>query len=219
MVSQASEDYLKAIFKLEKENSPVGTRKIAEFLKISSASVTKMLQKLEKQKLVNYTSYQGVRLTKKGTGIALAILRRHRLLELFLKEELGYSWDEVHEEAESLEHHVSDRFVERIAEILGYPEFDPHGDPIPNQKGEFPLRDSTALSLIEPPQRVVICRVPDGDASLLQYLAEIKVVPGQVAQVQDQAPFQGPLTLKIGRKTQIIGRELARKIFVSIERE
>ena len=219
MVSQAAEDYLKSIFKLEKESTPVGTRKIAEFLKISSASVTKMLQKLEGQKLVNYASYQGVRLTKKGAGIALATLRRHRLLELFLKEELGYSWDEVHEEAERLEHHVSERFVERIAEILGYPEFDPHGDPIPNEHGELPSIDSEALALVKAPQRVKICRVPDGDSELLQYLAEIRVVPGQVVQVQDQAPFQGPLTLKIGRKTQILGWELARKIFVSIERE
>jgi DtxR family Mn-dependent transcriptional regulator len=211
------EDYLKAIYDLERVGAPASTNDIADRLAISPASVSGMMRRLAEQHLITHEPYRGVRLTGAGRRVALRTLRRHRILECYLTEVLGYEWDGVHAEAERLEHAASDELIERMASALGDPVRDPHGAPIPSKDGrveESPLR---TLAAIEPGEQVRVRRVEDEDAERLRYLAELGIRPGALVRILDRAPYDGPLTLWVGESagaTRAIGVSLAREVFV-----
>jgi DtxR family transcriptional regulator, Mn-dependent transcriptional regulator len=213
-LSQAIEDYIKAIYILGVDTEGgVSTTKIAEALEVSSASVTNMIKKLAKMGLVRYESYYGAELTDSGKKIALEIIRHHRLLELYLKEVMGYSWDEVHDEAEKLEHHISERFEDKIAELLNNPTHDPHGDPIPSKDGVMPEIANEPLTEAEIGEQVMLGRVANQDPELLRYLEEIGLIPGIVLEVIKKAPFKGPVTIKIEDEELVVGYEIAVNLF------
>jgi DtxR family transcriptional regulator, Mn-dependent transcriptional regulator len=213
-LSQAVEDYIKAIYILETDTEGgVSTTKIAEALEISSASVTNMIKKLAKMGLVRYESYYGTELTDSGKKIALEIIRHHRLLELYLKEVMGYSWDEVHDEAEKLEHHISERFEDTIAELLNHPTHDPHGDPIPSKDGVMPEIANEPLTDAELGKKLMLGRVANQDPELLRYLEEIGLIPGIVFEVIKKAPFKGPVTVKVDGKELVVGYEVAVNLY------
>lgn len=214
MLSQAVEDYLKAIYKLQAGGSAVATSELARALDVSSASVTNMVKRLAQMGLVEYQSYRGVTLTDTGVKVALEIIRHHRLLELYLKEVMGYSWEKVHEEAEHLEHHISEEFEAKLDELLGYPTHDPHGDPIPTREGEIAEIAADPLSGVEPGRTVVVQRVSDVDHALLEHLEERGLLPGASVEVVEKAPFHGPITIRIGGTEQIIGYQVASSVFV-----
>jgi DtxR family transcriptional regulator, Mn-dependent transcriptional regulator len=213
ILSQAVEDYLKTIYKLS-ESEAASTNAIAKALNVSGASVTNMLKRLAEMQLVNYTSYRGVTLTDAGRKIALEVIRHHRLLELYLLEVLGYSWDKVHDEAEYMEHHISEEFEEKIAAMLGNPTHDPHGDPIPTKEGLLPENTLVPLTDIASGETVTVKRVSDESPELLRYLAEIGLVPHAEVQLVSTAPFNGPITLRLGDKEAIIGPDVAKNVFV-----
>ncbi len=214
MLSQAVEDYLKAIYKLQGEGA-VSTTDIARALDVSSASVTNMVKRLAEMKMVAYQSYKGVRLTEAGEKIALEIIRHHRLLETYLKEVLGYSWDQMHEEAERLEHHISEEFERKIDELLGYPTHDPHGHPIPTRDGQITETATAPLALAEPGRTLVIHHISDADPALLDYLETLGLLPQTPVVVLQKAPFNGPLTLRIGQHEHVVGHEVASNVFVT----
>ncbi len=192
------EDYLKAIYTLEAESGPpVSTTAVAEALDKTPSTVTSMLETLEERGLVEREKYKGAELTEEGETVALEVVRHHRLLETYLLEHLDYSWDEVHDEADALEHHISERFERRVAEALGDPRVDPHGDPIPDASLE-PLEadDAAPLSAHEVGDRVVVVRVNDRNADELEYLADAGVTPGTELAVTDVAPF-GMVTVRV----------------------
>lgn len=213
-VTPAVEDYLKAIYQLSDEGAAVSTSAIAERLGVAAGSVTGMLKRLAEQGLVEHVRYYGTRLTGDGAENAIRTIRRHRVLELFLVEVLGYTWDRVHEEAERLEHAVTDEMIDRMANVLGGPAEDPHGAPIPASHGEFSETRYMSLAELEPGMRAVLRRVPDESGEALRYLASLDLVPGADVEVIDHAPFNGPLTVRIGKESRIIGRELAKALGV-----
>lgn len=218
VLSQAVEDYIKSIYILESEKEEEGgvpTTRIAEALGVSSASVTNMIKKLAKMGLVEYESYYGATLTETGRKVALEIIRHHRLLELYLKEVMGYSWDEVHEEAEKLEHHISELFEEKIAELLDHPTHDPHGDPIPSKDGVMPEIARTPLAEAEEGEKLLLGRVSDQDPELLRYQEKIGLIPGVELEILEKAPFKGPLTLRVEENEQVIGYEVALNLYVT----
>lgn len=215
VLSQAIEDYLKAIYTLETEENGASTTKIADALDVSSASATNMVKRLSKMGLVNYQSYKGARLTDSGKKIALEIIRHHRLLELYLLEVMGYSWDEVHDEAEKLEHHISERFEDTIAQLLDDPTHDPHGDPIPTKDGIMPKMEAQPLVEAEVDQEYMVSRVKDQDPELLRYLEKIGLLPGIKIEVKEKAPFQGPITMLVEGDKQVIGNDVASSIFIA----
>jgi DtxR family transcriptional regulator, Mn-dependent transcriptional regulator len=213
--SQSVEDYLKAIFKLEsEEEGGVSNSRLATEIGVSNASVTNMVKRLSEMGLVDYESYYGSRLTPSGRKIALEIIRHHRLLELYLKEMMGYSWDEVHEEAEKLEHHISEQFGDKIAELLNDPRFDPHGDPIPTKDGEIPVLKTFPLSEFNQNTPCIIRRVKDQNPELLRYLEKMGLIPGVKLSVLEREPFDGPITLEISGNEVTIGHNIAESIFV-----
>jgi len=214
--SQSVEDYLKSIYKLqpEVEGKGVSTSKLAADIGVSNASVTNMLKRLSELGFVNYESYYGTRLTESGEKIALEIIRHHRLLELYLKEMMGYSWDEVHEEAEKLEHHISEQFEDRIAELLNDPKVDPHGDPIPTKDGKMPAVKTRPLSSVDSNRSFVVRRVKNQTPELLRYLEKQGIIPGVKVEVLAKEPFDGPVQLKIENRTTTIGYKIAEDIFV-----
>jgi DtxR family Mn-dependent transcriptional regulator len=173
-----------------------------------------MLKRLASMGIVDYNSYKGVRLTEDGKKIALEILRHHRLLELYLKEMLGFSLEKVHDEACRLEHHISEEFVEKIDEILGNPEYDPHGHPIPGKNGALPETLEEPLNEVDPGEELTIRRVSDYDPEMLQYFEKMELVPGIDIKLIEKAPFNGPLTILHKNEEQIIGNEIAKNIFV-----
>ena len=213
-ISPAVEDYLKTIYVLQQELPAVTTTAIAERLEFAAPSVTNMLKKLADLHLVHYTPYQGVELTTAGEKIALEVIRHHRLLELYLIEALGYSWDQVHDEADRLEHVISEQFEERIDIALGRPTLDPHGDPIPGKDGSLPLTEEARLVDMEVGQSAVIARVAGG-ADVLRYVASLGLLPQVTVRLLDRAPFNGPLTVQVGEEKHALGREAAGYIFVT----
>lgn len=218
-LSQSVEDYLKTIYKLESElpeDKGVSTSRLAEELSVASASVTNMLKRLSGLKLVEYESYHGTRLTEAGEKIALEIIRHHRLLELYLKEILGYSWDEVHDEAEQLEHHISEQFEDKIDELLNYPTHDPHGDPIPSKDGKMPQIKMKPLSTVPDKKRFIISRVKNQDPDLLRYLEKQGLLPGVKVEILKREPFDGPVKVKTEAGEVTIGKKVAESIFVII---
>jgi DtxR family Mn-dependent transcriptional regulator len=215
VLSQSVEDYLKAIYKLETEEKGASTTRIAEALDVSSASATNMVKRLSKMGLVNYQSYKGASLTASGRKIALEIIRHHRLLELYLLEVMGYSWDEVHDEAEKLEHHISEQFEDKIAELLDNPTHDPHGDPIPTKEGIMPEMESEPLTKAEEGHHYLVSRVKNQDPELLRYLEKIGLLPGAKLMIKDKGPFRGPITLKVEDNEQVLGHEVAEHIYIA----
>ena len=215
VLSQAVEDYLKTIYTLEAEGDKATTTKIADALDVSSASATNMVKRLSNMGLVDYESYKGAALTDSGRKIALEIIRHHRLLELYLLEVMGYSWDEVHEEAEKLEHHISERFEEKIATLLDDPTHDPHGDPIPTKEGLMPEMDAKPLTEAEVDQQYIVSRVKDQDPEVLRYLEKIGLLPGIKIEVKEKGPFKGPVTLLVENNEQVIGNDVAGNIFIA----
>ncbi len=214
---QAVEDYLKTIYMLAQEESPVSTSRIAEARGVKPASATSMIQRLAKFNLVNYEKHYGVTLTSDGEKLALEVIRHHRLIELYLIEALGFTWDEVHEQADILEHVISEKLEERIAAVLNNPEFDPHGDPIPSKEGVITRVDSQLLSKMKVGDSAEVLRIPDdSNGELLRYLAQLGLVPGVQFTVMEIAPFEGPLTLDIEGNKQVIGRNVAASILVSV---
>lgn len=212
--SQAVEDYVKAVYELQQSERTVATTELAERVGASPAAATKMLKHLASLGLLEHTPYYGARLTVSGEQIALEVLRHHRLIELFLHERLGYSWDEVHREADILEHHISEMMEDRLAKLLGDPTLNPHGEPIPTRDGAIAARRGTSLAEAEPGAKLVVLRVADRDPAALQYLQNIGIALGVTIDVLEKQPFNGPLTLSLNEKTHIIGRELAGHVFV-----
>jgi DtxR family Mn-dependent transcriptional regulator len=213
--SEAIEDFLKAVDLLQQEQDRVQTSALAEALNITAPSTTEMAKKLAKANLVVHEPYRGIRLTAAGERVALEIVRNHRLLELFLVRALGYSWDEVHEEAERLEHAVSERLIHRIAEYLGNPRYDPHGDPIPGPEGELTRRELTPLSQWPQGEKGVVARLRDQAPEMLRYLAEKGLVIGAEVEVIKADPFDGPLALLVEETRQVIGANVAQYVLVS----
>ncbi len=215
--SEAVEDYAKAIYGLSRRSEgPVGTSELAERLGVTPATATAMLKRLRARGLVRYRPYRGAALTEAGERVALEVIRHHRLLESYLSEALGMPWDRVHEEAEVLEHYISEDLEALIAEKLGEPSFDPHGDPIPGPD-LAPLGDteSRPLNEIEPGRRATFARVSDSDPSMLRFLSERGLVPGVEIVVTGRQPFAGPLLVEVGGVEHALGPELVRRIRVS----
>jgi DtxR family transcriptional regulator, Mn-dependent transcriptional regulator len=215
--SQSVEDFLKTVYTLQQSMERVSTNALADALNITAPSVTDMAQRLVEEGTIDYRKYKGIRLTNEGEQVALKILRRHRLIELYLVQGLGYELHEVHDEAEALEHTVSDRFIEAIAVKLEHPEFDPHGDPIPDVEGVMPQRDLQPLSILRLNTPAQICRFIMDNAEMLQHSQERGLIMGAELEMLARDPFDGPITLKMGDETQmIIGHAVASAILVEI---
>jgi DtxR family Mn-dependent transcriptional regulator len=208
-LTRSVEDYLKAVYRLSAGNRPASTSEIAHLLELRAASVTGMVKRLSDQGLLEHVPYKGVQLTPEGRRAALRMVRRHRLIESYLVEFFGYSWDAVHEEAERLEHAVSDTLVERMAGALGHPSVDPHGDPIPDEDGSIHEFACTPLSDIPTGETVEIRRVAENAPERLRYLASLGLRPGVVLTVLDRQPFEGPVTVLAGGERRAIGGALA----------
>lgn len=215
MISPTVEDYLKAIYKLKKGESKVTTSAIAERLRLSDATVTSMIKKLARQKFVKHISYRGVMLTEAGEKIAVKVIRRHRLVELFLKEILKLEWDKVHDEAEKLEHYVSDEILDSIDRVLGYPKTDPHGDPIPTKSGDIEsVADRQTLAESEVGRALVIDSVSDGDPDKLRFMFKLGLLPGAGVSIRSKTPFEGDLDINVGKSRCQLPLEVAKKIYV-----
>ena len=212
------EDYLKAIYDLELVGEPASTNDIADRLAISPASVSGMVRRLADQGLITHEPYRGVRLTGDGRRAALRTLRRHRILECYLTEVLGYPWDRVHAEAERLEHAASEELVELMASALGDPVQDPHGAPIPTRDGRVEESALHTLAEAGPGEQVRVRRVGDKEPARLRYLAELGIRPGSLVRILDKAPFDGPITVWVGDSgggaTRAVGVALAAQVFV-----
>lgn len=213
MLSEAVQDYLKAIYKLQESGGPATTTSaLAQAMGVAAASATGMVKKLAGLKLVRHTPYRGVSLTAAGERVALEIIRHHRLMELYLAETLGYSWDRVHEEAERLEHVISEELEERIFEALGRPTRDPHGEPIPARDGSLRRPPEERLSELEPGATGIIGQVVDATPEVLRYLGARGFRPAAHVTVVDQAPLDGPVVVRVGEEIHSLGRELAGRI-------
>ena len=214
--SQSVEDYLKAIYKLEStlEGKGVPTSKLAREMGVANASVTNMVKRLSDLGMVMYESYYGSKLTESGKKIALEMIRHHRLLELYLAEMLGYSWDQVHDEAEKLEHHISEQFEDKISELLNDPKFDPHGDPIPTKDGLIPELGLEPLSTVEKNKSFEVRRVKNQTPDLLRYLDEHGLTPGAEVIIKKKEPFDGPLELSVDGNKITLGYKIATDILV-----
>ena len=220
VVSTAIEDYLKTIYELTISRDRASTNQIADALDIKPASVTGMVKKLStcEPPLVDYQKHHGVSLTHEGEKIALETIRHHRLLETFLYETLGFDWDTVHEEADRLEHVISEEFEERIAHVLGEPTHDPHGDPIPTRDLKMPVQTSTRLSDLRVGQQAIVQRVPDSNSELLRYIGSHGISPGTCIEVTAYSELDENLSLRIPNHPGIVvlGIRITRHIFVEV---
>lgn len=216
MRSPSIEDYLKAIYKLEVRDGspPVSTGEVAQVMDVSPASASNMIKRLDELDFLTYEAYEGATLTEPGRTVALEVIRHHRLLELYLKEVMGYEWDEIHEEAERLEHHISERFESRIEEMLGHPTRDPHGHPIPTRDGlidEVPTRSLADLSEGDTSR---IDHIADEDGELLHLLEQRDLLPGATVEVVETRPLEGLLVITVDGAEQLIGQPVAKKVVV-----
>lgn len=219
-VTSAVEDYAKAIYALEAraEGAAVSNNALAERLGVTPASASNMVKKLDSLGLVRHVPYRGVALTAEGVRVALEVLRHHRLLETYLAENLGVPWDRVHDEAEVLEHVLSEELEELIAQKLGDPTHDPHGDPIPTRDGQIEEASTVALQALEPGARGLFVRVSDSDPAMLRYLDERRIRPGAQFEVVDKQPFDGPLFARFGDdgEVHVLGGSLAAAMRVEV---
>ena len=213
-ITAAMEDYLKVIYGLDERGVRVTTQAIAERLEVAPPSVTGMLKRLADIKLIEHERYRSITLTDAGRKVALEVVRHHRLLELYLAEALGYSWDEVHEEADRLEHLISEEFERRIDAALGYPTIDPHGDPIPSAAGDVSSIPDNRMATMEAGESATVVRVSDIDADKLRYLGSLGLYPDADITVLERMPFNGPLRVRIGDDEHVVGLELAAAIHV-----
>ena len=215
------QDYLKGIYMLSKElgsAEPVPTSALADRLGVTPASATNMLKKLDSLGLVSHANYRGAALTEPGRKIALEVIRHHRLLETYLAEALGVPWDQVHAEAEVLEHFLSEELEERIAAQLGHPEFDPHGHPIPTKDGAVPEHSEQLLWEASEGSSVAVERVSDAEAEALRYLGSIGILPGAAVEIVGRGPLAGPLYVKVqagGDDVHALSKELAEAVWVA----
>lgn len=208
------EDYLKAIYEIELSHEAAATNDIAHRLQIAPASVSGMVRRLADQGLLAYERYRGVRLTDRGRRAALRTIRRHRVIEAYLVKALGYAWDQVHAEAERLEHSASDELVDRMATAIGEPDTDPHGAPIPTREGVIDETKHSSLADLTTGRRARVVRVGDENDELLRYLASLGIRPGVTVTLLERAPFEGPLTVRVGQVQHQIGHALAGRILV-----
>ncbi len=208
------EDYLKAVWMLQQVETPVSTSRIAERLGLSAAAVTAMIKRLAEHDLLRHEPYYGVRLTAPGELAALRIIRRHRVLELFLVDMLGYEWDGVHDEAERLEHAASDELIERLARLLGEPERDPHGSAIPTADGEVDTAPYPALAELAAGDTRRILEVQVQEPEQLRYLGSLELRPGATVEVVEKSPFEGPVSLSVNGRPAVISHALAQRIRV-----
>jgi DtxR family Mn-dependent transcriptional regulator len=217
--SEAIENYAKAIYALQHrgEGEPVGTNDLADRLEVTPASASGMIKKLADLGLVAHVPYRGVQLTEEGERLALEVLRHHRLLELYLAEQLDVPWDRVHDEAETLEHVISEDLEERIAAKLGNPTHDPHGDPIPDAQLQIDESATRSLADLQPGDRGRFVRVSDSDPAMLRYLSDRGVCLGDRLEVLDRQPFEGPLTVRFGDTLQVLGGALAAAMRVELD--
>jgi DtxR family transcriptional regulator, Mn-dependent transcriptional regulator len=212
------EDYLKAIYSLTQDGTAASTSSLAEALAVQPASVTGMIKRLAESGYAEHLPYKGVWLTESGAREALRIVRRHRVLETYLQLRLGFSWDDVHREAERLEHAASDALIDRMAAALEDPSHDPHGAPIPTKRGEVEAPAIATLADASTGSTVEIQAVQDEDSERLRYMEALGLTPGVRVQVRDRAPFDGPLTIAVGGERgadEAISHDLARRIFVA----
>jgi len=216
--TQSQEDYLKALYHLHGDTRPVPTRELAQRLGISSPSVSEMVNRLVAQGLVEHDKYRGQQLTKEGRRVALELVRHHRLLEMFLVRVLGYSWDEVHDEAERLEHVISERMEQRIFELLGRPELDPHGHVIPTLGGKVRPVSNRPLSECGVGEKVVVQGVSDDDPEKLRELERRGLFPGTRMAVVGASQFEGPIEVRIKGHRESVPLGLARAMFVTEDR-
>jgi DtxR family transcriptional regulator, Mn-dependent transcriptional regulator len=217
-VSSAVQDYAKAIYALEQraEGSAVTTNALADRLGVSAASASGMVKKLDGLGLVEHVPYKGVVLTPRGMKVALEVLRHHRLLERYLSEELGVPWDRVHDEAEVLEHVLSEDLEELIAAKLGHPTIDPHGDPIPTRDLEIIEPDTVGMEALEPGDAGIFVRISDSDPEMLRYLSARGIAPGDRFEVVDKQPFGGPMFLRFGEDVHALGGRLVAAMRVEV---
>jgi DtxR family Mn-dependent transcriptional regulator len=216
MASSNVEDYLKTIYHLVGDTEAASTSAIADSLGVAAGSVTGMLKRLADQGLVEHVPYYGSRLTMRGEEQAVGLIRRHRILELFLVQVLGYTWDRVHEEAEKLEHAVTEELIDRMAQVLGFPAADPHGAPIPATGKAFVDQKYPTLDKLDVGCSAVLRRVRDEDPAALRYLAELEMKPGAEVTLTDRGPFNGPLYIRVGDKEHIVSPELAQTVQVEM---
>jgi DtxR family transcriptional regulator, Mn-dependent transcriptional regulator len=217
--SSAVEDYTKAIYALqERDNEPVTTNALADRLGVTPGSASGMVKRLGELGLVEHRPYHGVSLTEQGRRVALEVMRHHRLLELYLVESLGVPWDRVHEEAEVLEHVLSEELEELIAAKLGNPTHDPHGDPIPTRELTIEEGFTESLQSLVPGDRGTFARVSDSDPEMLRFLADRGIAPGDELEVIDKQPFDGPLFVRFGEDVHVLGGALARAMRVEVRR-
>jgi DtxR family Mn-dependent transcriptional regulator len=213
LTGTAAQDYLKAIYELQPQGATPSL--VAERLGVSAPAVTKMVRRLVELRLARCEKHPPLALTPAGEKIALEVIRHHRLLEAYLAEALGYSWDQVDAEAEKLEHVISEEFEDRIDAALGYPTHDPHGDPIPTRDGRIEAAQCQRLSDLAEGSSGVIARVSDSDPELLRYLGGLGLYPNTPVELRSRAPFGGPLTVRARSGEHAIGREAAEQIFVA----
>jgi len=221
-ITRVIEDYLKTIYELTRSDQRATTNQIAEKMGVTPASVTNMIQKLAETDppLLDYRKHHGVQLTLEGERVALEIIRHHRLLEMFLHETLGYSWDEVHEEADRLEHVISEEMEERIAISLGNPQHDPHGDPIPSRDLQMPQSSDLTLSQLRPPQKAQVNRVSDNDPDLLRYLSGRGIEPAAQLEILDYSPFDNNLQVQVMGEEEpvVLGAVITSQVFVEVSK-
>ncbi len=217
MLSFVEENYLKSIYHLSNQGQvEVSTNALAEALSTRPASVTDMLKRLSIKELINYVKYQGVSLTPEGKQQALQIVRKHRLWEVFLFQKLNFNWDEVHEVAEQLEHIQSSVLIKRLDEFLGFPEFDPHGDPIPDEQGRIKARQKLPLQEMPMSQHGIVIGVKETSALFLQFLDKVGIQIGSRIRMLDKIPFDGSVEISINEKNPVIlSHDIAKNIYVS----
>jgi len=216
MLSYTEENYLKAIFRLSENGQDVSTNAISEVLNTKPASVSDMLKKLSKKKVINYQKYRAIEVSDKGKQLALQIIRKHRLWEVFLVEKLNFQWDEVHEIAEQLEHIQSQLLIQRLDKFLGFPAYDPHGDPIPNEKGEMKAKEKIPLSELDEHISVTIVGLKETSPVFLQFLDKTGIYLGAKIKILEKMAFDSSQEIEIdSKKVQIISNEVAKNIFVA----
>lgn len=214
MPSQSKEDYLKNIFHIQEEGKKVNTGNLAGVLEISPASVSEMVTKLSKQGWIENTPYHGFKLTKEGEKISINLIRKHRLLEVFLQQHLNYDWDEVHAEAERLEHVCSDMFINKLDEYLGHPKFDPHGEPIPDKHGKVPATHYKLLNSAKEDSDYTIAKVTDTAKEILKYFSKIGIRLNSKIHLNEKIEFDGSVLVTISGEKHLLSKKMAELIFV-----
>jgi len=214
MFTRSTEDYLKHIFELQQEGSKVNTSTLAGVLNISSASVSEMISKLTKTGWIKNIPYRGFSLTKKGEKIAINLIRKHRLIEVFLQQHLSYSWDEVHNEAEKIEHVCSDKFINKLDEYLGFPRFDPHGDPIPDINGHVTDTENFILSEARAGSAYIVSKVNDTSDEVLKYISSIGIKLNSIILVTEKLGFDESILVTLNNGEYLLSKKIAENIFV-----